>query len=375
LKDYPNGRFVSLANLMIGKLESSTTGSAALQGGQPTEPPKIPTTGKLIVRSNVSGDTVTIDGKPLGPTGATPHTLAPGEHTIRVEKPGFEPFETRITLSAGGEETVRAHLPPVGWGEPLDGEPQQSPPQGIVPEMVRIPAGCFQMGSPTSEKERDDDERQHRVCVEGFSLGKYEVTFAEYDRFARATGRKLPGDEGWGRGKRPVINMSWVDATEYAEWLSRETGEKYRLPTEAEWEYAARAGTQTRYFWGDDLEDKLACNFANGADLTAKEKNSSWTTNNCRDGFVNTAPVGTFRPNGFGLYDTAGNVWEWTCSLHKAPYDGTEQRCASKGVDGGRVLRGGSWGIIPRWLRSAARSRNSSNGAYYVTGFRLARAF
>ena len=110
------------------------------------------------------------------------------------------------------------------------------------PDMVDIEAGCFLMGSPKSEAGRYGDERWHRVCVEAFSMGKYEVTFAEYDRFAEATGRARPDDEGWGRGRRPIINVSWHDATAYARWLSEETGRAYRLPTEAEWEYAARDG-------------------------------------------------------------------------------------------------------------------------------------
>jgi len=361
----------------IPSITPQAAGSAALQGGKPTEPPKIPTTGKLIVRSNVSGNTVTIDGKPVGSTGPDAHVLAPVEHEIRVEKEGYKPFETRITLVAGVEETVQARLAPEG---PVAGQTlRDSLKDGSQgPEMMVIPAGTFMMGSPEDEPEHNSYEgpQQRVVISKAFALGKYEVTFAEYDRFAKATGRKLPSDSGWGRGKRPVINVSWVDATEYAEWLSRETGEKYRLPTEAEWEYAARAGTDTRYFWGNG--ESAACTYANGYDVSGKRVHGySWENFSCDDGQANTAPVGSYQSNPFGLFDMSGNVYEWTCSLYKAPYDGNEQRCTSKEIEGGRVLRGGSWNFIPWGLRSAYRSRFTPDftNYYLYTGFRLARAF
>ena len=196
----------------------------------------------------------------------------------------------------------------------------------LTPEVVRIKGGCFRMGSPESEPGRDDDERRHEVCVGGFSIGKHEVTFAEYDRFAEATGRSRPDDRGWGREDRPVINVSWDDATEYARWLSEETGERYRLPTEAEWEYAARAGTETAYPWGDRVgHNKANCDGCG----------SRWDDKQ-------TAPVGSFEANAWGLHDTVGNVWEWTCSVYDGGYGGAERRCAT-GSAGRLVLRGGSW--------------------------------
>jgi formylglycine-generating enzyme required for sulfatase activity len=126
-----------------------------------------------------------------------------------------------------------------------------SKPSVPTPAMVRIQGGCYQMGSPAGETGRDGDEKQHRVCLESFGMGKYEVTFEEYDAFARATGRGLPSDAGWGRGRRPVINVTWDDATAYAKWLREQTGLGFRLPTEAEWEYAARAGTTTAFWTGN----------------------------------------------------------------------------------------------------------------------------
>ena len=216
----------------------------------------------------------------------------------------------------------------------------------LTPEMVSIEGGSFWMGSPQSEEGRDGDERWHSVRVEGFSIGKYEVTFAEYDRFAEATGRSRPDDEGWGREDRPVINVTWGDATAYARWLSEETGERYRLPTEAEWEYAARAGTETAYPWGDRVgHNKGNCDGCG----------SRWDDKQ-------TAPVGSLEANAWGLHDTAGNVWEWTCSEYYEGYGGAEKRCVTESA-GRRVLRGGSWNAIPWWVRSA-------NRFWFVAGFR-----
>ncbi len=199
---------------------------------------------------------------------------------------------------------------------------------GRGPEMVVIPAGEFWMGSPESEDGRDDDERRHRVSVKTFAIGKYEVTNGEYRRFKRShnSGGSFNDD------RQPVIEVNWIDAVAYAEWLSEQTGERYRLPTEAEWEYAARAGTETAYWWGGEI----GRNNANCYDC-----GSRW------DG-ERTAPVGSFRPNSFGLHDTAGNVWEWTCSKYEANYSGAERQCLSKNDANGarRVLRGGSWDAL-----------------------------
>ena len=240
----------------------------------------------------------------------------------------------------------------------------------LTPRVVYIREGCFLMGSPGSEPGRGHDERRHRVCVEAFSMGKYEVTFAEYDRFAEATGRSRPDDKGWGRGQRPVINVSWHDATAYARWLSGETGRRYRLPTEAEWEYAARAGSHTSRHWGNDTS--RTCDYANVADLTAKGTYSDLTIHFCRDGHMHTAPVGSFEANAWGLHDTAGNFWEWTCSEYDAGYGGADKRCASGG-DGYRALRGGSW-YSPWRVRSAIRGAFRPVQRSSDVGFRLAQA-
>jgi formylglycine-generating enzyme required for sulfatase activity len=224
------------------------------------------------------------------------------------------------------------------------------------PEMILIPAGEFQMGD--IQGGGDDNEKPvHRVSVSAFAMGRYEVTFEEYDRFADATGREKPEDEGWGRGNRPVINVSWNDATAYMEWLSEQTGKAYRLPTEAEWEYVARAGTETKYWWGNQIGKNWANCYNCG---------SQWDEQQ-------TAPVGSFMPNPFGLYDTSGNVWEWTCSEYERRYSGKEQHCLDDKNEGLFVLRGGSWEDIAWWSRSSIRSRDSRTVRDGFYGFRPAR--
>ncbi|HAI69454.1 MAG TPA: hypothetical protein DCM38_08470, partial [Gammaproteobacteria bacterium] len=226
----------------------------------------------------------------------------------------------------------------------------------LGPEMVVIPAGTFRMGD--IQGVRDSDEQPvHEVSIERFAMGRYEVTFAEYDQFAEATNRKKPSDIGWGRDDRPVINVSWDNVTAYAEWLSEETGHPYRLPTEAEWEYAARAGTETKYWWGNEI------GFNN-----ANCRNSF-----CDDRFEYTAPVGSFEANPFGLFDVSGNVWEWTCSEYDKKYSG----CINKSKvndDSLFVLRGGSWFNVAWRLRSANRYfRWLQSGRNRDCGVRLAR--
>jgi formylglycine-generating enzyme required for sulfatase activity len=240
------------------------------------------------------------------------------------------------------------------------------------PEMVALPAGRFLMGSPPQEPGRYSDEQQRPVRLgQPFAIGKYEVMFHEYDRFAAATGRTLPDDRSWGRGRRPVINVAWRDAVAYADWLSGQTGHRYRLPTEAEWEYAARGGVAASRFWGDDPNE--GCAYANAADLDGKRMFVGWTVMNCRDGHVYTAPVGSYRNNDFGLHDMLGNVLEWTCSLYDRDYTAPVQACQEPVADRQFVVRGGSWNDEPRNVRSADRHRNRPDFQDYFLGFRLVR--
>ena len=167
--------------------------------------------------------------------------------------------------------------------------------------------------------------------------------------------------------------MSWEDARGYVRWLSRETGEEYRLLTEAEWEYVARAGTQTARYWGERETEQ--CRFGNGADAAVLREYPDWTTVSCNDGYIRTAPIGLFEPNGFGLYDILGNVWEWTQDCWNESYSGApaDGSAWSSGDCSQRVSRGGAWDGPPRALRSANRFRYSAEFRYNGFGFRVAR--
>ena len=234
------------------------------------------------------------------------------------------------------------------------------------PAMIAIPAGGFWMGSPESEAERKSRERRHWVKIEEpFAIGQYAVTFDEYDLFCVAQHRAKPQDEGWGRGNRPVINVSWVDALDYVEWLSMQIGRKYRLPTEAEWEYAARAGTKTVFWWGNDISLDQANYGGNYIDFVGfngiyREK---------------TVPVDEFRPNPWGLYQVHGNTWEWTGSRYDENYGGSEMLSVNKATGGYLAVRGGSWGYQPSAGRSAFRFWASPTDWDYDLSFRLAQSF
>ena len=241
---------------------------------------------------------------------------------------------------------------------------------GEGPAMVVLPPGSFRMGDLSGDG--DDDERPvHTVTISRrIAMCRYPVTFEDYGRFvAAAEGRgffktlfgnkpERPGDEGWGRGRRPVINVNWHEAKAYAAWLSEQTGKHYRLPSESEWEYAARSGTETAYSWGDEI----GVNRANGHD-----SGSEWSDRQ-------TSPVGSFEPNAFGLYDMYGNVWEWVedCwhdNYEGAPSDGSVW--TSGGDSDRRVVRGGSWYDVPRDLRSAYRDWIRPSYRSIDVGFRL----
>ena len=243
----------------------------------------------------------------------------------------------------------------------------------LEPEMVVIPEGRFRMGCLSCKyDDPGDEEPVHEVRVASFELSKYEVTFEEYDRFTAATGRKRADDEGWGRGRRPVINVSWHDAVAYTEWLSAKAGKSYRLPSEAEWEYAARAGAETEYHFGNDKSQ--LCRYANHADTST---GYSWGNTGCSDGVgKRTATVGSYQPNAFGLHDMFGNVAEWIQDCRNWGYQGapTDGSAWTSGMCDRRVLRGGSWSDSPGYLRAADRGRNTDDGARLnYSGFRVAR--
>jgi formylglycine-generating enzyme required for sulfatase activity len=231
------------------------------------------------------------------------------------------------------------------------------------PEMVVVPAGKFIMGSSASEPGRyDNEEPEHNViCAKPFAVARFDVTFDEWDAcVAHGDCDPRVSDSGYGRGRQPVINVTWDDARHYAAWLSRMTGKPYRLLSEAEFEYAARAGTQEAYPWGDEIGK----NNANCQDCGSRWDNSQ------------PSPVGSFAANQFGLYDMHGNVWKWVEDCYHEDYKGAPQD-GSAWVEGAdcslRVVRGGSWFTYPRNLRSADRVRLSSDLRNVSLGFRVGR--
>lgn len=236
-------------------------------------------------------------------------------------------------------------------------------------EFVLIPGGCYKMGSSEGN---NDEKPVHEACVDGFWMGKYEVTNAQYRRFRpEHDSRDYMGDSMDG-DDQPAVYVSWEDAMEFAKWLSGKSSENYRLPTEKEWEYAARAGTTGDRYWSGP--DTQACSHANVYDRSCAVKNKfNWPPFDCDDGYPVTAPVGSFKPNGFGLYDMLGNVWEWCSDRYdRKSYAGRSDK--KEGLPAlQRVLRGGSWFNAPASLRSSNRGRNTPDYRIGSVGFRLVR--
>jgi formylglycine-generating enzyme required for sulfatase activity len=234
------------------------------------------------------------------------------------------------------------------------------------PQMLVIPAGEFTMGSPPSEQ---GAETQHRVTIAApFAVGKFEITFDEWGACVKDGGCDgyWPDDQHWGRGKRPVIDVSWEKAKAYVSWLSAKTGKTYRLLSEAEWEYAARAGTTTTYYTGDSLSPRAA-------NYDGSEDGSGPSDVNRKK----TMPVGSFPPNAFGLHDMHGNVIEWVEDCWHDDYTAAAPTDGSAWLEGncdGRVMRGGSWEDFQTELRSGARLGEFKDQSSYADGFRVARS-
>jgi formylglycine-generating enzyme required for sulfatase activity len=223
-------------------------------------------------------------------------------------------------------------------------------------EVVVVPSGEFEMGAADTPFEKP----VHRVTIgRPFAIGRREVTFDEWDQCVAAAGCSFRGDDhGWGRGNRPILDISWDDAKMFVRWLAQKTGKPYRLPSEAEWEYAARAGTTTAFWWGRDVGDRRAnCEDCGGPPARM------------------TLPAGSFRPNAFGLFDTAGNVAEWVEDCWNDTYKGAPRDGSpwTSGQCNLRVLRGGSFASKATAIRSAARFRYDEDVRYYANGFRVAR--
>lgn len=272
------------------------------------------------------------------------------------------------------------------------------------PWLVVVPAGRFLMGSPETEKDhRSNEGPQHWVNIKKpFAVMQTEVTLGMFKEFSKETNYEEVGNAcyaqiykekkyksiqvNWERPfvdeyqvpQQPVVCVNWYDAQAFAQWMSRRTGQLYRLLSESEWEYVARAGTRTTYAWGEDSDHTQQCQYANGADQTQKKlldpSEGKEYLVNCEDGYAYTAPVASFRANSFGLYDTSGNAWEWVqdCEENYSTAE-TSGEAVESTVNCDRVLRGGGWSHGPRHLRLAFRFglRPASRGNY--VGFRLAR--
>jgi len=267
--------------------------------------------------------------------------------SISFPTPASKPVETStVTPPAPVEKTI----------EPKAGESFRDTLKdgSLGPEFVHIPGGTFQMGSNDGN---NDEKPVHTVTVKSFAMGKYEVTFEEYDKFCDATGRNKLDDNGWGRGKRPVINVSWNDAKAYVKWLSEQTGKDYRLPSEAQWEYACRAGSAGKYSFGDDMNQL--------GDYGWYGKNSDSKTH----------PVGEKQPNKFGLYDIHGNVWEWLEDVWHENYNGapTDGSAWISGDSNSHLLRGGAWLNGNYGLHCAFRIGNNATSGFNNGGLRFSR--
>ncbi|MCI5137211.1 MAG: formylglycine-generating enzyme family protein, partial [Candidatus Electrothrix sp. AR1] len=359
-------------------------------------------TGELVVtdkQRNVLRDAeVTLRSSLFTTTAKADRTLLlpVGEYEVQVENSkGIGTAWQKITVSNDAKKVEE--LEPTWYRDSLkDG--------GFGPAMISLPGGSFRMGDIQGQGE-NDEKPVHEVSVDAFALGRYEVTVGEFRAFIEQNGYQLKDNSGcfvdqnktadWqiveGSGwdkpffvqsdDQPVVCVSWEDAAAYAQWLSEQTGQQYRLPTEAEWEYAARAGTETARYWGDDLEN--ACGSANVADtalaLYYPSKKKDWTFHECPDGWVYTAPVGSLNTNSFFLHDMLGNVLEWTADWYDekyyaaSPAKGPANNPQGPKLGAVRVIRGGSWGDTPVFVRSAGRDGYDPAYRFVGVGFRLAR--
>jgi len=261
----------------------------------------------------------------------------------RLKKLKAELVEARTLLASFADKQFSDKLPDGSHG----------------PKMIKVPQGSYRMGD-IQQSNHDGGERPvHAVNISEFSVSRYEVSFAQYDKFSNATGHPKANDNGWGRGNQPVINISWEDAKAYTQWLSKETAGRYRLITESEWEYIARAGSDKKFTWGS----RPGRNKAN-----CKGCGSKWDRKK-------TAPVGSFKANKFGIYDLHGNVWEWTEDCWSETYQGAPNDGSANltGSCNHRVLRGGSWNNYPSFMRSANRDQYEISEKTNMFGFRVVR--
>lgn len=274
------------------------------------------------------------------------------------------------TQTPQAPQTPQAH--PSAVGEAAAGKPFSDCHD--CPDMVQLPAGRFVMGSPPDEAGRFGNETPHVVEIAApFAISRSDVTFDEWDACVKdgECNGYQPSDEGWGRGNLPVVNVSWKDATAYLAWLTKKSHRPYRLPSEAEWEYAARAGTTTARWWGDDARRDYA-NY--GPDECPQQTHCGGFAAGA-DKWVHTSPVGSFPANAFGLFDMLGNIWQWTADCWHGDYQGApiDGRVWDETSCDRRTIRGASWANVPSFLRSASRAAVPENLRANVVGFRVVR--
>lgn len=316
-------------------------------------------------------------GKPIADASTEPstlccrrcHTALPSNARFcitcgaRVHREDSRKFDSDITevLEYTQKESKiqkRKNIIKAKYGVPA----KREVPDILIPDSLwkTIQGNDYLMGSPPLEYGRGEDEELHHVKIGSFKLMSTPVTFAMYDIYCEKTGRDKPPHGGWGRENRPVINISYWDAVDYIAWVNNETGWRCRLPTEAEWEFACRAGTRTAYWWGGE-PDPSRMHYTRRDGETTK----------------GTMPVGYGGPNSFGICDMHGNILEWCASEYEAAYAGKELADASRdrSNDNHRVLRGGAWDFRAEWARAASRFRGIPNHANGIRGFRMARDF
>ena len=306
-----------------------------------TPEPQVPTKGSINVQSSPSGAEVWLNGENTGQsTNTTLTNIDPGSHTVRLILDGYEYYETTVQVTAGQEASVSATLNNLG----------------ISIEWVRISSGSFEMGDNFSEGDADE-QPVHTVNLDEYYISKYEITFSQYDNFCEASGRSKPSDNGWGRGSRPVINVSWHDAKAFCDWMSEKTGINYHLPTEAQWEKAARGDDQRRYPWGNDSPTRNRANYNN---YNGK-----------------TMPVGSY-PSGvspYSVHDMAGNVYEWCHDWYSSTYYSSSPSNNPQGPGSGSrcILRSGNCYSGADGIRSASRYMNTPSTTHPGIGFRVCK--
>jgi formylglycine-generating enzyme required for sulfatase activity len=337
----------------------------------------------LTIKTNIEQGSVTIDGVGHGKQ-RFPYTakLSIGEHSIAIDRPGYQPQSQKLTMTLGKpeqREEVRINLQRIG----IPGHPGGFKMVLLGEQRKQL---CYQMGSPHNEKGRIDNERQHRVCIKGFRIASHEVTNAMYRAYRRSYKNLVFAGHSQNSDQQPVVNLNWNEANRYIDWLNStlSPNKPYRLPTEAEWEYAARGGEESRRYWGADRGEDRACDYANvlttktrfflELDLDLDRDFRNVRTFNCEDNNLVSSLVGSYRSNDYGLYDVLGNVWEWTSSEYDEDYGGGELHASTQDrYSGLRVLRGGSWGDQSELIRVAFRAFKSSDYRNGHVGLRLAQ--